>query len=98
MNNTTTVGPVLIVSELSHHIISAIKKLNHQVEVQRHGSYFRVLVPGLCRLTKRAVEEQTGAVFILPDSLELVMPSFKGSLSCSSDEVLWFFKDKEDEK
>ena len=95
MSNRDTVGPVLVVSELSHHVINAIKQLNHSVDVKEYGSYLRVLVPMHCRLTKQAVEEQTGMAFILPDSLELIMPSFKGKLSCSDDEAVWSLHKKE---
>lgn len=89
MTATNTVGPVLIASELSNQIIMAIKQLNPKAEIIQRGAYFRVLVPELCRLTKQAVEEITDNSFILPDSLELVMPSFKGKLSCTSEEVTW---------
>ncbi len=91
-----TVGPVLVANDLSQHIIAAIKTLNPIVEVQRYGSYFRVLVPQRCRLTKKAIEEQTGNTFTLPDSLELIMPSFKGKLSCTEEEVVWSLSKKED--
>lgn len=92
MTAVNTVGPVLIAGELSNHLIAAIKKLNAHVEVTKQGAYFRVLVPEKCRLTKQAVEEQVGYPFILPESLELLMPSFKGRLTCSSEEVVWSFK------
>lgn len=89
MSTTNTVGPVLIMSELSEHIIKAIKQLNHSVRIEEYGSYVRVLVPERCRLTKQAVEAQSGMSFTLPESLESIMPSFKGNFSCSEDEVLW---------
>lgn len=93
MNNA--VGPVLINTELSRQIIQALKKLNSPVEIEEYGSYIRILVPKLCRLTRQAMEEQTGASFVLPDSLELVMPSFKGQLICSEEEAVWTFGIKE---
>ena len=91
MNEVNTVGPVLIAGELSNHLIAAIKKLNPQVEVTRQGAYVRVLVAEQCRLTRQAVEEQTGQSFTFPESLELLMPSFKGKLTCSTEEVVWSF-------
>lgn len=96
MSATNAVGPVLIMGELCEHIIKAIKQLNHSVTIEEYGSYVRVLVPECCRLTKQAVEAESGMRFTLPESLELIMPSFKGQLSCSEDEVLWSLSKKEE--
>lgn len=89
--NRHAVGPVLIAGELANKIITAIKKLNRNVEIQNQGSYLRVLVPLQCKLTKQAIQEQTCAPFVLPDDLELIMPSFKGTFSVSKDEASWSF-------
>jgi hypothetical protein len=93
MSSYDAVGPVLIVGEASEHIIAAIKKLNPTAEIQPLGAYIRVLVPKRCYLTKKEVEASMGRAFNLPESLELVMPSFKGNMTCTHDQVEWSFKE-----
>lgn len=97
MSSYNSVGPVLMAGEVSEHIIAAIKKLNPTAEIQPLGAYIRVLVPERCYLTRKAVEESLGARFTLPDSLELVMPSFKGIMTCAYDKVVWSFKEGDKE-
>ena len=88
------VGPVLIAGEITDKIVAAIKKLNKGVKIDYQGSYVRILSPSLCKLTKSAVQEQTGLPFVLPDDLELIMPAFKGLFNVSSEEATWTFKKK----
>lgn len=85
------VGPVLISSEITDKVVAAIKTLNKNVEIQDRGSYIRILTPLQCKLTREAVQEQTDLPFVLPDDLELIMPSFKGILTISKDEAVWTF-------
>jgi hypothetical protein len=85
---------VLIAGEISEQIIAVIKQLNPTVEIQPLGAYIRILVPERCYLTKKAVEEYMGKTFHLPESLELIMPSFKGIMICTDEHIVWSFKDK----
>ena len=84
-----TVGPVLEAGKSGACVLAAIRKLNHNVTVEDRGSYVRVLVPGRCTVTRKAIEAQTGERFRLPGDLEMVMPSFKGRFSVSEDEAAW---------
>jgi toluene monooxygenase system protein D len=85
------VGPVLEKSRAGEAVVAAIERLNGNVTIIDRGAYVRVLVPHLCRLTRTAVEAVTGEPFFLPTDLEKVMPSFKGRIETSEDEVLWRF-------
>jgi hypothetical protein len=84
-----SVGPVLESGEMAQAIISAIRAQNDRVDVHDRGAYLRVLVPGACRVTRLAIEEALGRPFVLPGDLEGLMPSFKGQLAVSEDEVSW---------
>ena len=87
-----SVGPVLEAGETAVAIVAAIRALNANVTVLDRGSYVRVLVPGRCVVTTEAIERALGRPFRLPRDLELVMPSFKGTLSMSEDEVVWAWR------
>ena len=89
MSEAETVGPVLEASETARAVIDAIQLLNPHVLVVDRGSYWRVLVPGRCVVTRRAIEARLGRPFVLPGDLERVMPSFKGRLVVSEDEASW---------
>ena len=89
MDPDNLVGPVLQASVATDAVISAIRELNGVVQVADRGSYLRVSVPGCCVVTRRAIEAQLGQPFRLPGDLELIMPSFKGKLSMTEDEVRW---------
>jgi hypothetical protein len=88
------VGPVLEKSRTADAIVAAIQQLNQSVTVVDRGAYVRILVPSPCRLTRAAVEALTGEPFRLPTDLEKVMPSFKGRIEASEDEVSWRFDRK----
>jgi toluene monooxygenase system ferredoxin subunit len=83
------VGPVLEASESGRAVLAAIRELNERVEVVDRGAYLRVLVPGCCVVTRRAVEQALGRAFHLPTDLEAVMPAFKGFLVMDDDRVEW---------
>ena len=86
---TDAVGPVLEANDVARAIIAAIRETNADVEVQDRGAYLRVLVPGRCAVQRVAIERVLGRPFALPADLELVMPSFKGTITISDDEVVW---------
>jgi toluene monooxygenase system ferredoxin subunit len=83
------VGPVLTAGEATGVVLAAIRDLNQAVEVQDRGAYVRVLVPGRCVLARAAVERGLGRPFRLPGDLEMMMPSFSGSLRVTDDEAVW---------
>lgn len=87
------VGPVLQTSAVSDAIIAAIKDLNQDVQVVDRGAYLRVLVPLKCVVTRAAIERRLGRPFRFPGELEVVMPSFKGSILLSETEATWQFKE-----
>jgi toluene monooxygenase system protein D len=87
--STDRVGPVLEAGEVALAIIEALRAEHADLLVQDRGAYMRVLVPRACRVTRQAIERALGRPFRLPADLELVMPSFKGFLTVSADEVRW---------
>jgi toluene monooxygenase system protein D len=86
------VGPVLEADEVGHAIIAAIREANAEVTVLDRGGYLRVLVPGRCVVGRAAIERALGRGFRLPGDLELVMPSFKGTIQITDDEVVWSWR------
>jgi toluene monooxygenase system protein D len=83
------VGPVLEANETGRALIEAIRADNAEVVVIDRGAYLRVLVPRRCRLTRVAIQAKLGRAFRLPGDLELVMPSFKGAFTVTTDEAVW---------
>jgi toluene monooxygenase system protein D len=83
------VGPVLEADQTGRAVIEAICADNAGVVVIERDAYLRVLVPRRCRLTRATVEAVLGRAFRLPGDLELVMPSFKGRFTVTSDEAIW---------
>jgi toluene monooxygenase system protein D len=83
------VGPVLESNDVARAIIAAIREANTDVQVHDRGAYLRVLVPGRCAVQRVTIERLLGRPFSLPADLELVMPSFKGTITISDDEVVW---------
>jgi hypothetical protein len=87
-----SVGPVLESDEVGHAIVAAIRVANRDVSVLDRGGYLRVLVPGRCTVARTAIERVLGRAFRLPRDLELVMPSFKGRIRITDDEVEWSWR------
>ncbi|MGH2900492.1 MAG: MmoB/DmpM family protein [Solirubrobacteraceae bacterium] len=87
------VGPVLEADgDLVEAIVSAIRDNHPDAAVIDRGGYLRVLVPGRCVVQRAAVERALGRPFRLPGDLELVMPSFKGAIEITDDEVVWAWR------
>ena len=84
------VGPVLQAGPRGEAVISAIRAENEDVEVLDRGGYLRVLVPSVCRVTRRAIEEHVGGGFELPSDLERIMPSFQGRLHVDPTHAIWW--------
>ena len=87
------VGPVLQTGAVSDAIVAAIKDLNQDVLIVNRGAYLRILVPQKCIVTKAAIERRLGRSFRFPGELEVVMPSFKGTILLTERDVTWQFKE-----
>ena len=87
------VGPVLEADgDLVEAIVSAIRDNHPDAAVIDRGGYLRVLVPGRCVVQRAAVERALGRPFRLPGDLELVMPSFKGTIEITDDQIVWAWR------
>ena len=73
------VGPVLIAGDGCDAVIAAIRQANSDVVLVDRGAYVRVLCPGRCMVSARAVAEHLGRSFRLPGDLEAVMCAMKGT-------------------
>ena len=90
VGETDHVGPVLEGDgQVVEAIIAAIREAHPDARVLDRGGYLRVLVPHRCVVRRAAVERALGRPFRLPGDLELVMPSFKGAIDVSQDQVIW---------
>jgi toluene monooxygenase system protein D len=84
------VGPVLEADgDLVEAIVAAIREGHPEMAVLDRGGYLRVLVPHRCVVRREAIERALGRAFRLPGDLELVMPSFRGAIEISDDQVVW---------
>jgi hypothetical protein len=83
------VGPVLEASDAGRAVLEALRAENPGARVVDRGSYWRVLVPGRCVLTRGAVEARLGRAFVLPGDLERIMPSFRGRLQVTDEGAAW---------
>jgi hypothetical protein len=82
-------GPVLTRGPTSEALVGLIRSLHPGARLVDRGAYLRVLVPGGCRLSRADIEGRLGRPFRLPADLEELMPSWKGTLAMSDDEVSW---------
>lgn len=87
------VGPVLEADgDLVEAILAAIRENHPNMAVLDRGGYLRVLVPRRCVVRREAIERALGRAFRLPGDLELVMPSFRGAIEISDDQVVWAWR------
>ena len=84
------VGPVLQATPFAEIVVAAIEEENDDVVVRHEGAYLRVLVPGVCRLTRAAVEAMTGQDVPFPGALEVVMSSFTGQMRLTDRAAVWW--------
>ena len=83
------VGPILSKDELAEAFVCAIREQNTDANIIDGGAYYRVEVPSHCTITKEVVEKYAKKSISFPMDLELVMPSFTGSLCFKEDSVTW---------
>ena len=84
------VGPVLQATPFTEAVVEAIRGENNEVLIRDEGAYLRVLVPGVCRLSRAAVEDITGGDVQFPGDLEAVMSSFAGRMRLTDDSAVWW--------
>jgi hypothetical protein len=86
------VGPVIRDGSIADAVIEAVieDNPNQQVYVLERGDYVRIHTDRSCRLTRASIERHLGRRFELA-MLEAEMPSFKGRMESSSDELRWFY-------
>jgi toluene monooxygenase system protein D len=88
------VGPVLQLTPFAEAVVEAIRDENDHVVVQDEGAYLRVLVPGVCRLSRAALQAVTGQEVQFPGDLELVMSSFTGVIRLTDEVAVWSSADQ----
>ena len=84
------VGPVLHAGPRADAVVAAIVASNEGVEVMDRGTYVRVTVRGVCRVTRGAIEAESGGSFVLPGDLERIMASFQGRLRVDDVGAVWW--------
>ena len=89
MNPPEGVGPVLHATPFARSVVAVIEEENIDVIVRDEGAYLRVLVPGVCRLSRAGLESATGLAIRFPGDLELVMSSFTGVMRLTEDDAVW---------
>lgn len=88
------VGPVLQLTPFAEAVVEAIREENDNVVVHDEGAYLRVLVPGVCRLSRSALHAVTGQDVQFPGDLELIMSSFTGVLQLTDQAAVWRIADQ----
>lgn len=88
------VGPVIREGALADAVIDAVTDDNpgQEVHIFERGDYVRIHTDRSCRLTRASIERHLGRSFDLA-MLEAEMPSFKGRMESSTDELRWFYAD-----
>jgi MmoB/DmpM family len=86
------VGPVIREGALADAVIDAVADDNpgKEVRVFERGDYVRIHTERECRLTRSSIETHLGRHFELA-MLEAEMPSFKGRMESSTEEMRWFY-------
>src|SRR5215475_11597114 len=84
------VGPVIREGALADAVIDAVTDDNpgKDVKVFERGDYVRIHTERECRLTRASIEMHLGRRFELA-MLEAEMPSFKGRMESSTEEMRW---------
>jgi toluene monooxygenase system protein D len=84
------VGPCLQPTAIGRAIIAAIEEQNEGTVLDDEGAYIRVFSPGVCRVTREAVEENLGRAVNFPGDLEVIMSSFAGKLAMNEFGATWW--------
>jgi toluene monooxygenase system protein D len=81
---------VLQATPFARVVIAAMEEENEGVMVHDEGAYLRVVHPGVCRLSRTAVEAQTGSAVTFPGDLEVIMSSFTGLVAMNENGAVWW--------
>ena len=86
------VGPVIRVGDLADAVIEAAIEDNpdREVLVFERGDYVRVHTQRDCVLTRASIEKHLGREFDLA-MIEAEMPSFKGRMQSSTEQMRWYY-------
>ena len=86
------VGPVIRTGDLADAVIDAVTDDNpdREVVVFERGDYVRIHTQRDCLLTRASMEKHLGRRFDLA-MIELEMPSFKGRMQSSTEQMRWYY-------
>ena len=86
------VGPVIRCGDLAEAVIDAVIEDNPEREVMifERGDYVRIHTERDCRLTRASMEKHLGRAFDLA-MIEVEMPSFKGRMQSSTEQMRWYY-------
>ena len=86
------VGPVVRSGELADAVIDAAIEDNpdREVMVFEREDYVRIHAERNCVVTRASIEKHLGRDFNMA-MLEIEMPSFKGRMQSSTEQMRWFY-------
>ena len=86
------VGPVVRSGELADAVIDAAIEDNpdREVKVFEREDYVRIHAERNCIVTRASVEKHLGRTFNMA-MLEIEMPSFKGRMQSSTEQMRWYY-------
>lgn len=86
------VGPVVRSGELADAVIDAAIEDNpdREVKVFEREDYVRIHAERNCVVTRASIEKHLGRAFNMA-MLEIEMPSFKGRMQSSTEQMRWFY-------
>ena len=86
------VGPVIRSGDLADAVIDAAIEDNpdREVMVLEREDYVRIHAERNCVVTRASIEKHLGRTFDMA-MLEIEMPSFKGRMQSSTDQMRWYY-------
>ena len=86
------VGPVVRSGELADAVIDAAIEDNpdREVKVFEREDYVRIHAERDCVVTRASIEKHLGRAFNMA-MLEIEMPSFKGRMQSSTEQMRWYY-------
>ena len=86
------VGPIIRSGDLADAVIDAAIEDNPDREVQvfEREDYVRIHAERNCVVTRASIEKHLGRSFDMA-MLEIEMPSFKGRMQSSTDQMRWYY-------
>lgn len=86
------VGPVVRSGELADAVIDAAIEDNpdREVKVFEREDYVRIHAERNCVVTRASIEKHLGRAFNMA-MLEIEMPSFKGRMQSSTEQMRWYY-------